>query len=88
MDKYASSALNSMTLLIGTKAHPVLESFVQAACRAKVNNGDAAGAETLRRQFLSAMLRLQQQAQRTGRGMGAPSGAVPAAAGRGKKGRK
>lgn len=33
-----------MTLLIGTKAHPVLESFYQVACRAKTKNGERANA--------------------------------------------
>jgi hypothetical protein len=54
-----------MFLLIGTRAHPVLESFYQAACRAKTNNGDAAGAEALRRQYLTGMLRLSQQQARS-----------------------
>ncbi len=42
-DRYASRALESMTLLIGIRAHPVLESFYQAACRAKTNNGGQGG---------------------------------------------
>lgn len=135
-----------MTLLIGTRAHPVLESFYQAACRAKTNNGgqgqsrglnssggikillrarhalsgkrhdvrvmvllttldeptacidgpplpcpwllpllpgDVAGAEALRKQFLSGMLRLTQQQARHGAGRGAAA-AAPA----GRKGAK
>nr|BCL66115.1 hypothetical protein [Volvox africanus] len=63
-DRFSSAALHSMTLLIGTRVHPVLESFYQAACRAKIHNGDAAGAEALRRQYLTAMLRLSQQQAR------------------------
>ncbi|GLI62897.1 hypothetical protein VaNZ11_005717 [Volvox africanus] len=63
-DKFTSAALHSMTLLIGTRTHPVLESFYQAACRAKIHNGDAAGAEALRRQYLTAMMRISQQQAR------------------------
>nr|BBC28459.1 predicted histone H1-like nucleoprotein HC2 (HC2), homolog of Volvox carteri MTF0822/MTM1037 [Yamagishiella unicocca] len=102
VDAYASAALNSMTLLIGTRAHPVLESFYQAACRAKTQNGDAVGAEALRRQFLTAMLRLNQQHARQQGGAGGRGGAQGAAqaaagagaagatkkSGAGKKGRK
>ncbi|GLC44756.1 hypothetical protein PLESTF_001055200 [Pleodorina starrii] len=91
VDKYSTSALNSMFQLIGTKVHPVLEDFYKAACRAKAQNGDAAGAEALKRQFLSGMLRISQQQARAqhhpgGRGGGGPAGMMAGAAGAGQGG--
>lgn len=79
-DRYSTAALHSMTLLIGMQAHPVLESFYQAACRAKMQNGDAAGADILRRQYLTGMVRLNQ---RHGRQPPGGRGNTGAASGRG-----
>nr|ADI46955.1 MTM1037 [Volvox carteri f. nagariensis] len=60
VDKYSSAALDSMMQLIGTNSHRVLDSFYQAACRAKAQNGDTAGADALRRMYLTTVYRFGQ----------------------------